>query len=104
MIWLCVHEIAHMSIYKTLELLQNNYPGAIFLNFIQCALALSITTQTLRVGICTKKIKLKTIKVGGRRLVHINDLANYIDEITSKATAPKKRGRPRNVVIVGGAL
>jgi len=89
---------------NTLEILQKNYPGSVFLNLTQSALALSITTQTLRVGISKKTIQLKTVKQGGRRLVHMSELARYIDGLAASATGPKKRGRPRNVVSIGGEL
>ena len=86
---------------QTLEILQASYPGSIFLSIEQAALALSINTQTLRNEINSKAISLKTVKRGRRRLVHMSDLANYIDEITHYAVGAKKRGRPRNVLNLG---
>lgn len=95
-----------MSTNNTLEILRANYPGQVLINFKKSSFALGISTDTLRSGICRKTIPLKTIKQGKRRLVHINDLAVYIDELSSRTQAPKKRGRPRNTPtlnIVGGA-
>jgi len=90
--------------YQTLIILQANYPGSVFLSLSQCALALSINTQTLRNELNCKSINLKTVKRGRRRLVHIQDLADHIDEVAIKASAAKKRGRPRKVINHGGIV
>lgn len=81
----------------TLEILQNNHPGSVLLSLSQVAVALSVATGTLQNEINKKTIRLKTIKRGGRRLVHLNELARYIDELDS-STLPVKRGRPRKIL------
>lgn len=90
---------------NTLEILCKTYPGIILLTLEQIAHALNITTPSLRNQICLKKIKLKTIKRGKRRVVHIEHFAEYVDGLAVKASGAKKIGRPRNIpsVDVGGA-
>ena len=91
-------------ITHTLQILQSTYPGSVFLSLKQSALALSINTQSLRNEINQKKINLKTVKRGRRRLVHISDLSTYIDEVSLNATVHKKRGRPRKMVNYGDSV
>ncbi len=90
---------------NSLKILQTTYPGSVLLSIKQSALSLSKETQTLRNELSAKTITLKTIKQGNRRLIHIEELARYIDSLAARAVGGKKRGRPRNVpgFNVGGA-
>lgn len=91
---------------SSLNILQNIFPGSIFLSVGKAATALDVTEQALRNEISKKSISLKTVKRGGRRLIYIADLAQYIDSLAENSTGPRKRGRPRKSpkMISGGGL
>lgn len=76
----------------TLEILLARHPGAVLLAFEAAGLALSMKLQTARNQLVAGVFPVPTHKVGGRRVVRIDDLAAYIDSQTCPAIAGARRG------------
>lgn len=80
----------------SLEILQRAYPGAVLLTLDQAAKALCTSTKTIRNNLTRGRWPVPTVKVGAQRLVPIQGLAGYLDQLTAKAAPHKpRRGRPR---------
>lgn len=72
---------------STLEILLARFDGGILIPLADTAAVLSWSLQTARNRVCTETCPFPTHKVEGRRVVHVRDLANYIDQQTG-AEAP----------------
>lgn len=83
----------------TLLILAARFPGRILITFSESANAISMAVQTARNLDAAGKFPIPTHKVGGRRMVRIDDLAAYLDKSAPPAGIKKKRrrGRPSNV-------
>jgi predicted ArsR family transcriptional regulator len=85
----------------TLALLQSKYPVTVSLK--DAAREIGISHQTLANQISSGRCLLATSKEGSRRVVHIKDLAEYIDRRVKEVAADvarraPKRGRPAKIV------
>ncbi len=71
---------------STIELLKEHYGPAVFLNLKQVSKVIGLAEQTIRNLISQGRLTLPTRKVGGKRVVHVLELAQWIDQehITSE--------------------
>lgn len=67
---------------STLEILLTRFDGAILIPLADAAAALSWPLQTARNRVCTNTCPFPTHKVEGRRVVHVRDLAHFVDQQT----------------------
>lgn len=77
---------------RTLEILSARYPGAVLLPFVDAGTALAMKLQTARNQLVAGVFPVPTHKVGGRRVVRIDDLAAYIDAQTCAAASGPRLG------------
>ena len=80
----------------TIQLLSARFRGQILIPFTDGAEVLGYAPQTARNKLHQGNFPVQTIMYGHRRVIHIEDLANYIDKHRDPAGQfPKaKRGRP----------
>lgn len=81
---------------STIQILSIRFPGQILIPFIAGAEVIGYAPQTARNKLNLGKFPIPTILHGARRVIHIEDLANYIDNLRGPiGQAPRaKRGRP----------
>lgn len=81
------------------------FPGIALADFAPAAAAIGLAEQTARDLLWRGKFPVRTVKIGRKRLVVVEDLARYYSELVgldpaAPAPAPaepsRKRGRPRN--------
>ena len=77
---------------STLEILSARHPGAVLLPFVDAGAALAMKLQTARNQLVAGVFPVPTHKVGGRRVVRIDDLAAYIDSQTCVAPVGPRLG------------
>ncbi len=88
---------------RTAELLVELFAPAVVLTLKQVAQVTGQAEQTLRNLISEGRTTLPNCKVGGKRMVHILDLANWLDkqrvpnEAEFLTEPPRKPGRPTKV-------
>lgn len=80
----------------TIQLLSARFPGQILIPFTAGAEVLGYAPQTARNKLHQGNFPVQTIMDGHRRVIHIEDLATYIDKLRSSSIQPAKvkRGRP----------
>jgi len=90
----------------SLSILEGQYPGAVFLRVKEAARALGMCERTLRNELSRKTFPISTVKLKGKRLIPIVELAKFLDTLHKDATKPIKKGRPRSGSIrnVGGGV
>ncbi|NDP46839.1 MAG: hypothetical protein GZ085_00335 [Sulfuriferula multivorans] len=64
---------------KTLQILLAQFPGAVQIPLANAAAACSIRLQTARNQLVAGTFPIRTVKIGRRRLVRLDDLAAFID-------------------------
>ena len=92
------------------------FPGKALADFAPAAAAIGLAEQTARDLLWRGKFPVKTVKVGGKRLVVVADLARYYAELVGldaqpstpelvTSDAPRPRGRPPKCAVQkeGGA-
>lgn len=87
------------------------FPGIALADFAPAAAAIGLAEQTARDLLWRGNFPVKTVKIGRKRLVVVEDLARYYSELVGLDPAPaqataeqpsRKRGRPRNAARQGG--
>lgn len=83
-------------INSTIQILLTRFNGQILIPFIDGAAAAGFAGQTARNKVHKGEFPIPTILNGSRRLIHIEDLAIFIDRLREQTNQPKKprRGRP----------
>ena len=76
--------------HPTLDILLAQHDGKILIPLAPAAAAAGMATQTARNLLWAGRFPLPTVMVGGRRFIHVADLASYIDSLGS--TDKPKRG------------
>jgi hypothetical protein len=79
------------NLSPTLQILLARFDGQILIPFTHASKTAGFAEQTARNLESQKKFPIKTQKRGGRRFIHIEDLATYIESQRVTATP---RGRP----------
>lgn len=69
----------------TLKLLLARFPGAIQIPLAHAAAACGISTQTARNQLVKGVFPIPTFRLGGRRMVRLDDLASHLDAVSGKA-------------------
>jgi hypothetical protein len=90
---------------STLDLLVRQFPGAVAVPLRQAGPCIGLDWRTLANREAQGRPILPSIKVGGRRMVKLLDLAAYIDSLGTPADPPpaqapqikRRPGRPRNM-------
>lgn len=80
---------------ETIDLLLRQFDGQVLIPFAEASAAMGMAEQTARNRLRKGDYPVKTLWNGTRRLVHVADLAEYIDDLRTGSKAPRKRGRPR---------
>jgi predicted DNA-binding transcriptional regulator AlpA len=75
---------------QILDLLMQQHNGAHVININQAGAALGLKKQSTYNSIQKKTFPLPIVEVGGRRVVRLLDLANFLDGLTSA----RRPGRP----------
>jgi len=75
------------------DFLAGQFPGQALISLVDAGTAIGMAAQTARNKVRLGEFPTKTIKIGGRRMVSLIDLAEYLDAAT--ASERKTRGRPR---------
>lgn len=79
----------------TLQLLLARFPGAVQIPFSSAATAIGMAVQTGRNQLVRGTFPVRTIKLGGRRMVRLDDLAKYLDGAArTSGESGKRRGAP----------
>lgn len=81
----------------TLDLLETLFPGRLLIRATEAGECLSLAEQTTRNKLHAGTFPLKTVLLGGKRLVKKTDLARYIDEL---GIDKKQRGRPTKASVI----
>ncbi|MCC6143214.1 MAG: hypothetical protein IT368_05355 [Candidatus Hydrogenedentes bacterium] len=92
---------------STLDLLVRQFPGAAAIPLRQAGPCIGLDWRTLANREAQGRPILPSIKVGGRRMVKLLDLAAYIDSLGQPATTPpvqapqakRSPGRPRKMPV-----
>lgn len=79
---------------SNLDLLVRQFPGKLFLSVPDVARAYGLAPKTARNQIALGVFPVKTVKIGGLRVVPIADLAAFLDEQSN--TPRRGPGRPRS--------
>lgn len=83
------------SLSSTLQILLARFDGQVLIPFIKASAAAGISGQTARNKLSVGTFPIKTVFNGSRRLVHIQDLADFIESLRPESESPKpKLGRP----------
>lgn len=76
------------------DFLAAQFPGQALIGLVDAGTAIGMAAQTARNKVKLGEFPTKTVKIGGRRMVSLIDLAEYLDAVTA-AAGKKKPGRPR---------
>lgn len=89
-------QLMGLAMSSTLKLLLARFPGAIQIPLAAAAEACSMSVQTARNQLVSGAFPIKTHKLGGRRMVRLDDLASYLDAVSGagKPLQAASRGRP----------
>lgn len=86
-----------MSTNSTLDYLESLWPRQALVPALEAGKCLSYAPQTTRNKLAKGQFPIRTVLVGGKRLVKKTDLAQYIDDL---GTERKRRGRPTKAEIL----
>ncbi len=75
----------------SLGYLESIFPGVLLIPAIDAGRCLSLAPQTCRNKLSRGEFPIKTVLVGGKRLVNKLDLAVYLDSLSAPV---RRRGRP----------
>jgi len=78
----------------TIQLLLERFKGQILIPFIDAIAVAGIVEQTARNQIHRGEFPIPTVLNGSRRLIHIEDLANFIEGLRNQNLKKTRRGRP----------
>lgn len=81
------------NISQTLQILLARFGGQVLIPFTDASESVGILRQTARNRLSNGTFPMPTCTSGGRRFIHIKDLANFVDSLQDKP-AKTKRGRP----------
>jgi len=81
------------NISQTLQILLARFGGQVLIPFTDGSESVGISAQTARNRLSNGSFPMATCAIGGRRFIHISDLANFVDSLQEKP-AKTKRGRP----------
>lgn len=84
------------NLSSNLQILLARFGGKILIPFAEAALAAGFKEQTARNLQVLRKFPIHSEKRGGRRFIHIQDLADYIESVLPRETK-RKPGRPTKV-------
>lgn len=74
----------------TADLLVQHFAPSVFLSINQVSQIIGLAEQTLRNQLSQGKTSLPTRKLGRKRVVHVLDLARWIDERRGLEPAPQR--------------
>jgi len=80
------------SISQTHQILLARFGGQVLISFIPAAETAGFAGQTARNLVCQGRFPINTVMVGRRRVIHLADLAEYIETLRAPATK-SNRGR-----------
>lgn len=83
----------YQEISSTLQILLVRFHGQVLIPFASASESIGIPGPTARNMLSGGTYPVKTVKIGSRRFIHINDLANFVESLCSKSSK-SKRGRP----------
>jgi hypothetical protein len=86
-----------VSTNSTLDYLESLWPRQALVPALEAGKCLSYAPQTTRNKLAKGQFPIRTVLVGGKRLVKKTDLAQYIDDL---GTERKRRGRPTKAEIL----
>lgn len=89
---------SHIS--STLHILLTKFDGQVLIPFSAAAKAAGFAVQTARNLQSQEKFPIRSQKRGGRRFVHISDLAAYIESLLTEKIK-RGPGRPTKVSVSG---
>lgn len=78
----------------TIQILLERFKGQILIPFIDAIAVAGFVEQTARNQIHRGEFPIPTVLNGSRRLIHVEDLANFIDGLRSQNLKKTRRGRP----------
>lgn len=81
---------------STLQYLETLFPGLALVPVVKAGECLSLAPQTTRNKLATGQFPVKTVLLGGKRLVKKTDLAHYIDDLGEEK---RPRGRPSKAAV-----
>lgn len=81
------------NISSTLQILLARFNGQVLIPFAAASESVGILEQTARNMLSRGTYPMRTVMIGSRRFIHLNDLANFVESLCSKSSKPK-RGRP----------
>lgn len=81
------------QVNSTITILLARFNGQVLVPFAAGAECVGIPEQTARNKLVKGEFPIPTVLSGGRRFVHVQDLANYVESLRGNPTP--RRGRPR---------
>lgn len=82
------------QINSTITILLARFNGQVLVPFAAGAECVGIPEQTARNRLVKGEFPIPTVLSGGRRFVHVQDLANYVESLRESPDKKIKKGRP----------
>lgn len=83
----------------TVQFFLTKFPGQILIPLVEASQSIGISAKTARNKLSIGTFPIATVKIAGRRFIHIQDLVNYVDSlrfvnVTPEQTVKRPVGRP----------
>lgn len=91
------------QINPTITILLAQFKGQVLIPFAAGAECVGIPEQTARNKLVKGEFPIPTVLSGGRRFVHVQDLANYVESLRESQGKKTKRGRPTKAETISRA-
>lgn len=78
---------------STITILLARFNGQVLVPFVAGAECVGIPEQTARNQLVKGEFPIPTVLSGGRRFVHVQDLANYVESLRESPDKKIKKGR-----------
>ncbi len=92
------------NLSTTTAILLTKFNGQILIPFSDAAEIAGIAPQTARNQLTKGTFPIPSIRNGGRRFIHIHDLAAFIDGLRNSVINKPKRGRPTKASKIEAAM
>lgn len=92
------------NLSTTTAILLTKFNGQILIPFSEAAEIAGIASQTARNQLSKGTFPIPSIRNGGRRFIHINDLAAFIDKLRDSGVSKPNRGRPTKASKIEAAM
>lgn len=80
------------QVNQTITILLAQFKGQVLIPFAAAAECVGIPEQTARNKLVKGEFPIPTVLSGGRRFIHIQDLANYVDALRESQSKKNRRG------------